>query len=107
MVRFSLMIPVLMPRPPFTSVFNDIVRKIRAMPHRVAVLALDGVIPFDLGIPARVLSEAYDAAGQPLYEIVTCSPDDQPVRTNAGFTIQVHDDRRALARADTVVVATQ
>ncbi|MEH0928946.1 GlxA family transcriptional regulator [Micromonospora sp. CPCC 205558] len=77
------------------------------MAHRVAVLALDGVIPFDLGIPARVLSEAYDAAGRPLYEIVTCSLDDQQVRTNAGFTIQAHHGRRALAEADTVVVATQ
>jgi transcriptional regulator GlxA family with amidase domain len=77
------------------------------MPHRVAVLALNGVIPFDLGIPARVLSEARDAAGEPLYDIVTCSLDGGPVRTNAGFSIQVGHDRRALARADTVVVATQ
>jgi hypothetical protein len=26
--------------------------------HRVAVLALDGVYPFDLGIPARILGAA-------------------------------------------------
>ncbi|MFG2046563.1 GlxA family transcriptional regulator [Micromonospora sp. NPDC048935] len=107
MVSFSLMIPVFMPRPPFNNVSKDIVRKIRAMPHRVAVLALDGVIPFDLGIPARVLSEAHDAAGRPLYDIVTCSLDGTQVHTNAGFTIQVQHDHRALAQADTVVVATQ
>ncbi|AGL16848.1 GlxA family transcriptional regulator [Actinoplanes sp. N902-109] len=77
------------------------------MPHRVAVLALDGVIPFDLGIPARVLGAAQDPAGAPCYEVVTCSLDGGPVATNAGFTIQVSHDRRALAGADTVVVATQ
>jgi transcriptional regulator GlxA family with amidase domain len=83
------------------------VRKIRAMPHRVAVLALDAVIPFDLGIPARVLSEAQGAGGEPLYEVVTCSLDGEPVSTNAGFSIQVPRDRSVLAEADTVVVATQ
>jgi transcriptional regulator GlxA family with amidase domain len=77
------------------------------MPHRVAVLALDGVIPFDLGIPARVLNEAHDVFGRPLYNIVTCSVDGTPVSTNAGFTIQVQHDRDALAQADTIVVATQ
>src|SRR3954470_1564115 len=107
MVSFSLMISVLTPRPSFNSVPNDVVRKIRAMPHRVAVLALDGVIPFDLGIPARVLSEAHDAAGRPLYEVVTCSLDGTQVHTNAGFTIQVQHGRRALTQADTIVVATQ
>ncbi|BCY05751.1 GlxA family transcriptional regulator [Actinoplanes sp. L3-i22] len=76
------------------------------MTHRVAVLALDGVIPFDLGIPIRVLGEARGAGGERCYEIVTCSLDGAPVRTNAGFSIQVNHDRRALAEADTVVVAT-
>jgi hypothetical protein len=33
-------------------------RTIPAMPHRVVVLALDGVLPLDLGIPARVFNEA-------------------------------------------------
>src|SRR3954447_10658413 len=106
MVSFSLMAPVSSSGPPFNSVLNDIVRKILAMAHRVTVLALDGVIPFDLGIPFRVLSEAHDAAGRPLYEIVTCSLDGTQVRTNADFSIQVQHDRSALAEADTVVVAT-
>ena len=77
------------------------------MPHRVAVLALDSVIPFDLGIPSRVLSEAHDRDGNPFYEIVICSMDGRPVRTNAGYSIQVGHDRSALTEADTVVVATQ
>jgi transcriptional regulator GlxA family with amidase domain len=83
-------------------------RKIRAMfPHRVVVLALDHVVPFDLGIPARVLNEALDADGDRLYDVITCSLSGAPVPTNAGFSIQVEHDKRVLATADTVVVATQ
>jgi len=77
------------------------------MTHRVAVLALDGVMPFDLGIPARVLNEAVDAAGHRLYEVVTCSLGGAPVRTNTDVSIVVRHDESVLAGADTVVVATQ
>jgi len=77
------------------------------MPHRVAVLALDRVVPFDLGIPARVLGAARGPDGEPLYEVVTCSIGGAPVRTSADFTIVVDRDERALGEADTVVVATQ
>jgi len=77
------------------------------MPHRVVVLALPHVMPFDLGIPARVLHEATDADGNRLYEVTTCSLGGAPVVTNAGFRIEVDHDESALASADTVVVATQ
>lgn len=39
------------------------------MPHRVVVLALDRVVPFDLGIPARVFGAALDADGKRLYDV--------------------------------------
>ena len=42
--------------------------------HRVAVLALDGVIPFELGIPARILGGVRGEHGEPLYEVITCAP---------------------------------
>ncbi|GAA2873830.1 transcriptional regulator [Actinoplanes cyaneus] len=77
------------------------------MPHRVAVLALPQVIPFDLGIPARVLNEALGPDGQRLYEVTTCSIGGTPVTTNAGFRIETDHDETALNSADTVVVATQ
>jgi transcriptional regulator GlxA family with amidase domain len=83
------------------------VRKILAMPHRVAVLALDGVIPFDLGIPARVFREALDRHGRNLYSVSTCSLGGRPVRTSQDFVVAVEHDERLLARADTVVIATQ
>lgn len=75
--------------------------------HRVAVLALDRVVPFDLGIAARVFGAALDAHGDPLYEVVTCSLDGRPVATSADFSIVVEHDAQALRTADTVVVATQ
>lgn len=77
------------------------------MPHRVAVLALDGVVPMDLGIASRVFNEALDPAGARLYSVTTCSIGGRPVRTNEGFRIVVDDDESLLESADTVVIATQ
>ncbi|MFI6639447.1 GlxA family transcriptional regulator [Streptomyces sp. NPDC050504] len=75
-------------------------------PHRVVVLALDGILPFELGIPHRVFGRAKDPVdGRPLYEIVTCSVRPPgPVRTDADFSIDVPHGPEALADADTVVV---
>ncbi|WKX72137.1 GlxA family transcriptional regulator [Streptomyces sp. XD-27] len=72
--------------------------------HRVAVLAQEGVYPFELSIPSRVLGNAEDAEGRPLYEVVVCTPDGSPVRSDAGFSVAVEHGPEALAAADTVVV---
>ncbi|MFE6932689.1 GlxA family transcriptional regulator [Streptomyces sp. NPDC057699] len=77
------------------------------MPHRVAVLALDGVIPMDLGIAARVFNEAVGPTGARLYSVTTCSLGGLPVRTSEGFQIVVDEDESLLGSADTVVIATQ
>jgi transcriptional regulator GlxA family with amidase domain len=71
-----------------------------ARPHRVAVLALDGVYPFELGIPARILGAADDR-----YAVDVCSVDGGPVETNAGFAVIPRFGPDALASADTVIVA--
>ncbi|MFI5794483.1 GlxA family transcriptional regulator [Streptomyces sp. NPDC051677] len=68
--------------------------------HRVVVLALDGVYPFELGIPSRILG-----AADGHYEVLTCTVDGLPVQTNADFTIGVEHGPKALDTADTVVVA--
>ncbi|MFE5240916.1 MULTISPECIES: GlxA family transcriptional regulator [unclassified Streptomyces] len=79
------------------------------MRHRVVVLALDGVIPFELGIPQRIFGRARDLepsdGSGSLYEVVTCSvrPPGE-VRTDADFSIVVEHGPEALAAADTVVV---
>ncbi|MFM9452929.1 GlxA family transcriptional regulator [Streptomyces europaeiscabiei] len=73
--------------------------------HRVVVLALDGLLPFELGIPQRIFGKARDAAGRPLYEIVTCSiRPPGPVETDADFEVLVKNGPEALATADTIIV---
>ena len=72
--------------------------------HRVVVLALEGVYPFELGIPSRVFGTAADEAGRPLYDIVVCTVDGRPVRTEAGFSVAVEHGPEALESADTVVI---
>ncbi|MGW2055145.1 GlxA family transcriptional regulator [Streptomyces sp. NPDC001840] len=77
----------------------------RIRPHRVVVLALEGLLPFELGIPQRIFGRARDSADRPLYEIVTCSVRPPgPVRTEADFSILVENGPEALATADTVIV---
>ncbi|MGW5335396.1 GlxA family transcriptional regulator [Streptomyces bauhiniae] len=74
-------------------------------PHRVAVLALDGLIPFELGIPHRVFGRPTDDRGRLLYEVVTCSiRPPGPVETSADFAVDVPHGPEALAAADTVIV---
>ncbi|POX61165.1 AraC family transcriptional regulator [Streptomyces sp. Ru62] len=70
-------------------------------PERVVVLALDGVYPFELGIPSRIFG-----AADGHYEVFTCSVDGRPVRTNADFTVGVVHGPEILETADTVVVAS-
>jgi transcriptional regulator GlxA family with amidase domain len=69
--------------------------------ERVVVLALDGVYPFELGIPSRIFG-----AADGRYEVLTCSVDGLPVRTCADFTIGVEHGPEILETADTVVVAS-
>ncbi|OLZ74451.1 AraC family transcriptional regulator [Streptomyces sp. IMTB 2501] len=70
-------------------------------PERVVVLALDGVYPFELGIPSRILG-----AADGHYEVLTCTVDGRPVRTSADFTIGVAHGPEILDTADTVVVTS-
>ncbi|MDL5205520.1 helix-turn-helix domain-containing protein [Streptomyces sp. ALI-76-A] len=69
--------------------------------ERVVVLALDGVYPFELGIPSRILG-----AADGRYEVLTCTVDGRPVRTAADFTVAVEHGPEILPTADTVVVAS-
>ncbi|MEV6688141.1 helix-turn-helix domain-containing protein [Streptomyces sp. NPDC051130] len=72
--------------------------------HRVVVLALAGLLPFELGIPHRIFGRAKGPAGRPLYEILTCGLSAGPVPTDADFAIDVEHGPELLATADTVVV---
>jgi transcriptional regulator GlxA family with amidase domain len=67
--------------------------------HRVVVLALDGVYPFELGMPARIFG-----AADGRYEVITCSVDGHPVTTSADFAIAVRHGPDVLRTADSVVI---
>ncbi|MGW3105402.1 GlxA family transcriptional regulator [Streptomyces sp. NPDC001100] len=69
--------------------------------ERVVVLALDNVYPFELGIPSRILG-----AADGRYEVLTCTVDGRPVRTDADFSVAVEHGPEVLETADTVVVAS-
>jgi transcriptional regulator GlxA family with amidase domain len=70
--------------------------------HRVSVLALDGVLAFDLGTPVEVLGRARLRDGTPAYEVRVCAPARE---VGAGVVrLRVQHGLDALAWADTVVV---
>src|SRR4051812_13099865 len=66
------------------------------MPHRVAVLALDTVVAFDLATPAQVFRGPY--------RVEICAPRRGPVTTSTGFAIVADHGLEGVARADTVIV---
>jgi transcriptional regulator GlxA family with amidase domain len=69
------------------------------MTHKVAVLALDAVVPLDLAIPAQVM-------GYPMapYEVTVCGVTPGVVPTTGGFDVAVGHGLRVLDRADTIIV---
>jgi transcriptional regulator GlxA family with amidase domain len=75
----------------------------RKRPHRIAALCLDGVVAFDLSVPAEVFSLAW-AKERPLYEFTACAPEPGNVSTTAGFEIAGAAGLDAVAGADTVIV---
>jgi transcriptional regulator GlxA family with amidase domain len=67
--------------------------------ERVVVLALDGIYPFELGIPSRIFG-----AADGRYEVLTCSAGGRTVRTNADFSVTVEHGPEVLRTADIVVI---
>jgi transcriptional regulator GlxA family with amidase domain len=73
--------------------------------HRVAVLALDGVVPFDLGVPVQVFGAARNEHGQRLYHVLVCGADGvKPVHSAGGFDVTPAHGPEIIATADTVIV---
>src|SRR5689334_3551313 len=68
----------------------------------VAVLALEGVVAFDLATPCEVFGRARLADGRPAYEVRVCAPTKE---VNAGsFRLRAPWGLRAMARAHTVIL---
>ncbi|RZQ63813.1 GlxA family transcriptional regulator [Amycolatopsis suaedae] len=72
--------------------------------HRVAVLVRHGVMPLELGIVHQLFRQAISPEGTRLYDVVTCTLEPGPVRTDADFPIEVTVGPEVLAGADTVLV---
>ena len=77
--------------------------------HRLAVLALDRVIAFDLAIPCQVFGTARLSDGSPAYELTVCSPErsgrvEATDGTQPQFTLRFSAGWERLAKADTIVV---
>jgi transcriptional regulator GlxA family with amidase domain len=69
--------------------------------HRVAVLALDSVVAFDLSVPAQVFGHEDE---RERYALRVCATAPGPVRTSTGFSIVATDGLGTLRAADTVIV---
>ncbi|MDR7279035.1 transcriptional regulator GlxA family with amidase domain [Catenuloplanes atrovinosus] len=74
--------------------------------HAVAVLALDGVVTFDLGTAVQLFRAARDASDRRLYRTRVCTPHGRAVRAAAGILTAPEDGAglELLATADTIVV---
>jgi transcriptional regulator GlxA family with amidase domain len=75
-----------------------------AQRHTVAVVAIDGVMPFDLGIPPQVFGSAENSNGDHLYRVLVCAAGGAPVQTSAGFVAAVTHGLEVTRSADTIVV---
>lgn len=70
--------------------------------HTVAVLALDGVIAFDLSTPLEVFARTRLPDGRAPYRVRVCAPADE---VDAGaFTLRAPFGLEALAEADTIIL---
>jgi transcriptional regulator GlxA family with amidase domain len=75
--------------------------------HAVAVLAMDGVVGFELATPGQVFGSVADGSGAPLYSVRVCGPKPQVRVSAAGmdlFTMAVPFGLGELLAADTIVV---
>lgn len=73
--------------------------------HTVAVLALDNVVAFDLGMPTQIFHAARGPRDEQLYQVHVCTPGGQSVRSSAGFTVGPQYGLELLAETDTVLAA--
>ncbi|AXK34519.1 helix-turn-helix domain-containing protein [Streptomyces armeniacus] len=72
--------------------------------HTVAVLALDGVVPFDMSTPIDTFGRARLPDGRDAYRVRVCAATEEVEADGGVFTLRAHWGLEALAEADTVVV---
>ena len=70
--------------------------------HTVAIVALDGVIPFDLSTPIEVFTRARLPDGRPGYQVRVCA--ERPEVNAGSFVLRAPWGLEALRDADTIIV---
>ena len=70
----------------------------------MAVVAFDGISPFHLSVPCLVFGEDRTPEGAHRYRLVVCGVQPGPLRTSAGFRIDVAQGLAVLRRAQIIVV---
>jgi AraC family transcriptional regulator, transcriptional activator FtrA len=73
-------------------------------PHRVAVLAFDGMAPFELGCVVELFGLPRPELDIPWYDLTVCAGTLDPLRVVGGFTMRAEHGLEALTWADTVIV---
>ncbi|MEQ6901444.1 helix-turn-helix domain-containing protein [Nocardioides sp. YIM 152588] len=70
----------------------------------VAVLAFDGVAPFELGVLCEAFGVDRTADGVPPIDFAVCAATSEPMRTTMGFTMQAGFDLGRTREADLIAV---
>jgi transcriptional regulator GlxA family with amidase domain len=70
----------------------------------VAVVVLDGFLPFELGVPCEVFGVDRTMEGLPGYDFAVVGGEPGPLRSDAGFTLQADFGLDRLETADLVVI---
>jgi transcriptional regulator GlxA family with amidase domain len=71
-------------------------------PAVIAVVAFDRVSPFHLAVPCVVFGEAHP--GAPIFDLRVCSGEPGPLRTTAGFSVEVAHGLEVLKKSAIVIV---
>ncbi|WP_125778068.1 helix-turn-helix domain-containing protein [Antribacter gilvus] len=70
----------------------------------VAVLAFEGVAPFELGVLCEAFGLDRSKDGVPRLDFAVCAVDERPIMTTMGFSIQASEGLDRVAAADLVAV---
>jgi AraC family transcriptional regulator, transcriptional activator FtrA len=82
----------------------DAVRVTRRARHRIAVLAFDGMSPFETAIVVEVFGLPRPELDVDWYELAVCAADPGPLRAVGGLTLTAPFGLDTFAAADTLVV---
>ena len=72
--------------------------------ENVAVIAYDGVSPFELGVLCEAWGTDRSEQGLPVFDFAVCAPEAGRVQTASGFGLAVDHDLGRVAEADLVAV---